>query len=66
MHKGEMSAAGKSWRAVLCGVLVFDGSLCYSISKVAARVKVLPTPPPPPPTPVPGSGGSGFPSLNEV
>lgn len=31
----------KSQWASLCGVLVFDGSLCYSISKVSVCVKVL-------------------------
>lgn len=33
--------AGKSQCATLCGILVFDGSLCYSISKVSLCVKVL-------------------------
>lgn len=36
---------GKKWESrgvrFLRGVLVFDGPLCYSIGKVAARVKVL-------------------------
>lgn len=49
---GRREEAGKSRRAVLRGVLVFDGSLCHSIGKVAARVKVLPR------------GGGRFPSLN--
>lgn len=33
--------AGKSQCAILCGILVFDGSLCYSIRKVSVCVKVL-------------------------
>lgn len=33
--------AGKTTVRDLCGILVFDGSLCYSISKVSLCVKVL-------------------------
>lgn len=33
--------AGKSQCATLCGVLVFEGPLCYLISKVSVCVKVL-------------------------
>lgn len=33
--------AGKSQCVTLCGILVFDGSLCYLISKVSLCVKML-------------------------
>lgn len=33
--------AGKSQSVTLCDILVFDGSLCYLISKVSVCVKVL-------------------------
>lgn len=35
------SETGKSQCVTLCGILVFDGPLCYLISKVSLCVKVL-------------------------